>query len=270
MTIIDQGHVSKSISFFKKNFMKKYKLNEYTNLNKPCIFYGCYNEDDLDKIIKHKSLKVVVFGGTDTYYKKIIDSKRKLIILKNITNIFFISQSKFISDDLKNLNIKYIYLPIAPTVDLKSISVKKGKSIYVYTNPSNELNYGSNFYYRLMKDFKDINFILTCAKKSNNNKIKCYSKNELHKVYASCFLGLRLIQHDGISATIQEMGLLGIKTISNGNSPACINYTNYDSIVEIIKIERKKIGEVDNEISKKTYDFLNINDDWLDTKYYTN
>jgi hypothetical protein len=270
MTIINQGYVSKSLSFFKISFMKKYNLVEYTNINKPCVFYGCYNDNDLNKIINHQSLKVVVFGGTDTYYKKINFSKRMLMTIKNIPNTFFVSQSKFISDDLKHFNINYKFLQIAPTVNLKCIPTKKGPNIYVYTNPHNELTYGSNFYYRLIKEFKDINFILTCAKKSNNNKIKCYSKNELHKIYSSCFLGLRLIQHDGISATIQEMGLLGIKTINNGNSPACINYTNYDSIVRIIKDERKKIGEVDNEISKKTYDFLNINNDWLDTKYYTN
>ena len=266
MTIINQCYVSSSILFFKIYFMKKYKLYEYTNINKPCIFYGCYNNYDLNKIKNHKTLKVVIFGGTDTYHKKVDFSKKMLNEIKNIPNIFFISQSKFISDDLDNFNIKYTFLPIAPTIYLKCIPVLKGPNIYIYTNPDCESTYGSEIYYRLINDFKDINFILTCAK--SNKKIKYYSKYELYRIYQSCFLGLRLIKHDGISATIQEMGLLGIKTISNGNSPACINYTNYDSIVNIIKDEQKKIGTIDNETSKKTYDFLNINNDWLDTKYY--
>ena len=37
MTIINQGYVSKSLSFFKISFMKKYNLVEYTNVNKPCV-----------------------------------------------------------------------------------------------------------------------------------------------------------------------------------------------------------------------------------------
>ena len=270
MTLINQGYVSNSISFFKNNFMKQYNLTKYTNIYKPCIFYGCYNTTDVNKIRENRSLKIIVFGGSDTYYKKRAFSKKMLQIIKNIPNTFFISQSKFISEDLNDFKIKHKFLPIAPTVNLKSIPVKKGPNIYIYTSPQNEIMYGSNFYYRLISELKDINFILACAKKSKSNKkIKCYSKNELNKIYSSCFLGIRLTQHDGISATIQEMGLLGIKTINNGNSPSCVNYTNYDSIVRIIKEEQKKVGTIDVETSKKTYNFLNITDDWLNTEYYT-
>ena len=268
---ITQGYVSKTLVFFKKNFMKKYKLVEYVNIHKPCVFYGCYNKTDLETIKKNKSLKIIIFGGTDTYYKKYEKARNMLNKIKTIPNTFFISQSSFISSDLNAFNIIHSFVPIAPTVNLKCNPQVKGLNIYVYTNPLNEPVYGSNFYYRLMNEFKDINFILACAKKtSETKKIKCYAKDALIKVYSSCFLGLRLVQHDGISATMQEMGLLGIKTISNGISPACINYTNYDSIVNIINEERKKIGTLDNETSQKTYDYLNINDEWLNIKNYKN
>ena len=126
-----------------------------------------------------------------------------------------------------------------------------------------------NFYKKLIHKFKDIKFILTCARKSAQTPhIRSYSKSELHKIYSSCFIGIRLTKHDGISATVQEMGLLGIKTIHNGNSPSCINYTNYDSIIQKINEERKTIGTIDYETAKKTYDFLNINKDWLSIEYY--
>jgi hypothetical protein len=268
---ITQGYVSKTLVFFKKKFMKKYKLVEYVNIHKPCVFYGCYNKKDLETIKKNKSLKIVIFGGTDTYYKKYKKARNMLNKIKKIPNTFFISQSSFISSDLNAFNIIHNFVPIAPTVNLKCNPQVKGPNIYVYTNPSNERVYGSNFYYRLMNEFKDINFILACAKKTNETKkIKCYTKDALIKVYSSCFLGLRLVQHDGISATIQEMGLLGIKTINNGISPACINYTNYDSIVNIINEERKKIGILDNETSQKTYDYLNIDNEWLNINNYKN
>ena len=266
---IKQGYVSNTLIFFKKKFMTKYNLDEYVNIYKPCVFYGCYNNKDLIQIKQNKSLKIVIFGGTDTYYKKHNKVISILNEIKKISNIFFISQSSFISSDLNSFNIKFSFIPIAPTVTLKYNPQVKGPNIYVYTNPINELTYGSNFYYRLINDFKDINFILTCAKKINETKkIKYYDNNKLFNIYSSCFLGLRLVQHDGISATIQEMGLLGIKTISNGKSPACINYTNYNNLVKIINEERQKIGTFDYETSKKTYDYLNINNDWLNEKNY--
>ena len=69
MTLIDQCYVSTSLNFFKDHFKNKYNLREYYTVKKPCIFYGCYKCSDLQKIKNHRSLKVIIFGGSDTYYE---------------------------------------------------------------------------------------------------------------------------------------------------------------------------------------------------------
>ena len=45
--------------------MNLYNLTDEYNANKPTIFFGCYNMNDLSSINNHKSKKYIIFGGSD-------------------------------------------------------------------------------------------------------------------------------------------------------------------------------------------------------------
>ena len=87
---IKQGRISDILSHFSDNFFKTFNLQKYTTTSQPCIFFGCYNEQDLYTILKHKSIKIILWAGSDSYYKKRPFAIKALSILKQIKNTFHI------------------------------------------------------------------------------------------------------------------------------------------------------------------------------------
>ena len=81
-------------------------------------------------------------------------------------------------------------------------------------------------------------------------------------------MGLRLIDHDGLSNTVVEMGLMGRKTVHNGSVPACLRYRNIDDIFNHIEIERRKIGSVQTEVSEATKRYVTLPKGWLDRSFW--
>jgi hypothetical protein len=100
-------------------------------------------------------------------------------------------------------------------------------------------------------------------KKVNCQGILAFNSSQMPNVYSKCFLGLRLTKHDGISATVQELGMMGIKTIHNGSTPSCINYTNVKDIIEIIEREKENIGSIDDDVAQSTKQHLRICDELI-------
>ena len=265
--IVIQLCTAYNIKYFDSYAKRKYHLTSYYDKTKPVIFYGCYTNSDLRRIKNHTGHKVLIWGGSDIMNKSIISS------VFRIKNLKHIAQSSFIKKDLKRNHQKYIYLPFAPTVNYNFYSpVKKGSCIYVYTNACNQEFYGSKIYYKLIRQFPRINFIIATNVSSyyeakrrglNYKYLQTFNPCDMHRVYNKCFIGLRLTKHDGISATVQELGMLGIKTIHNGKTPNCINYNTYEDIVKIIKEEYENIGKIDEKVSCDTRDHLKICDDLL-------
>jgi hypothetical protein len=153
--------------------------------------------------------------------------------------------------------------------------VIKGKCIYIYTARYSKACYGYDLYMKIIEKYKDIEFIFAESTKHKHNldnpqNIKHYSQDELIKdIYPRCFLGLRLTSHDGLSATVQELGLMGIKCIHNGESPSSINYNNFDDICRIIENEQQLIGTIDYDIADKVQKYLTIDPIIFNMDYYT-
>ena len=83
--------------------------------------------------------------------------------------------------------------------------------------------------------------------------------DNMFNIYKKTFICLRLTKHDGIANGINEAGLMGIKTLHNGDSPAAINYESLEHIIKSIENEKKKIGTIDYELAKKTKKYLDYN-----------
>lgn len=263
---IQQCYVSSSIKFFEDKIFDRYGFkNKRTNKTKdfiidpekPLIVWGMYHLVDRAICEKHKSLVVVVWAGSDSLGETQADLMQWFVGKQNIVHI---SGSAWINKDLEAVGIKYKYLPIS-ICDHSELSVKPlGEKIYIYTSVLNPAFYGSEIYDRLINIFGKQNFIICHAKQ--------HTKEELYKLYEDCFIGLRLVEHDGLSETVAELGLMGRKVIYNGDTPNSLNYSSIDGVLSHIWAESEKKGKVQAEVAEKMKKYLNIGEDWLYTDYY--
>ena len=258
--------VSYGMRNFKQSFLKKYKLksireygiNTNTAYNNPCVYFGAYTMADINAIKNNQSdFKIVLFGGSDAM------RQRNLRRLKAIPNLKFAAISKYISEDLARLGIEHKLVPITP-VDHSTLNLELaplGKDVYVYTSPFNPNFYGARIYESLIKMMPDIKFHI-CTHKS-------FSRERLINIYKRCFMGLRLVEHDGLPNTVIELGLMGRRTAHNGGLPSGIPWRDTKDLINIIKMEQKKVGKLpDKNIRLMTQDHLNNSVDWLKREYW--
>ena len=241
--------------------MSKWNLDIYRDFKQPSIFFGVYYPFDYQLIISHKSLAVVVWGGSDSMAST--DTLKTL----NLPHIKHISGSKWITDDLKRAGIKPIYIPIS-CVDSDKTKLKAlplGKKIYIYTAGEgfNADFYGKQIYDKLIAEYGADMFYVVNA--------KSYTREQLYnEVMPNCFIGLRLVKHDGLSETISELGLMGRRVVYNGCEPNALNYNSYEDIKAHIDHEMKYIGETFQDVSDKMKKHLEVGNDWLNSDFYNN
>jgi hypothetical protein len=250
-------HISHGIQFFKKQILKTYpNLKLGWDPNKPCIFFGIYNQNDINAILNHKSQGLIIWGGSDSMRDTLLNFVKQL----DKSRFFSIAQSKWVSDDLKRFGILHKQLPWY-SLDKESFRpIKKGKKVYIYMPTNRKIFYGNEMYMSIKKHI-DYEVIV------GDGKIP-YEK--MTEIYAECFIGLRLVPHDGLGSTVQEMGLMGIKCVHNGNSPSALNYKTVDDIIVHIEKEAKTIDMKDEALAKKVDEYLNIRDDFFHVKSYWN
>ena len=69
MKDFNQVYISDCLSHFKEGFINKWGLKEYTNPNKPSIFFGLYSQQDINAFIKFMIyLFLLIAISTLSYY----------------------------------------------------------------------------------------------------------------------------------------------------------------------------------------------------------
>lgn len=66
---------------------------------------------------------------------------------------------------------------------------------------------------------------------------------------------------------MQELGLMGIKSIHNGDSPSCLNYVTFDDICKHIDNEIKTIGSQDIELANSVRQYLTLDPKFFKTSF---
>jgi len=277
MNIIKQMRVSDSIIFFKKGLLEKYKLLDYNSNTLPAFFYGIYTSVDLNALIAHKSIKVIIWSGTDINYKQNKNTSHFLLQINKLTNVYHISNSRFIDNDLNYFKLPYKSLPICGLKTDQFYPVKKNKCVYLYTSLIRPHVYNDKIYNEVIKRLPEYTFIIAINPKGLENykgpigpNIVSVEHDKMMDLYKQCFVGLRLTSHDGIAYTVLELGLAGIRCIHNGNQPNAIKWQGVDDIVTKIKEESRTIGSYGYDINKTMIDYLNLSDDWKNIDFYTN
>ena len=266
--IIKHAGVSSSLfETFGVSFMKKYRLkNLYATrrrgLGVPAVYFGCYKQEDVDRIRNNQSdFKIVVYGGTDATRKRILRQ------LRDIPNLYHVAISKYIADDLKAMKIDYKEVAITP-VDHSLLGIRPeplGRSVYIYNcSKAKAKQYGSELYEEVIRRVGvlngDIKFEI-CGHKT-------HSREELMEVYKRSFMGLRLIEHDGLPNTVIELGLMGRRTVHNGGLPSGIPYSNVEDVCNSVLREFERVGETDHEVARSTLEHLENSRAWLRKSYW--
>jgi len=236
-----QGYISQSLAGL--DFMGKYKLTPYLDSFQPLVIFGMYRPEDYDVYTNHKGPLTVVWQGMDA--KQVDAEKINLRVAKHY------SISHWIKESLHSFNIRNEYAPIHATVSDGLKNWKRGNYIYFYTSdesPESKEYYGEN----MIEEIKERTGLKVIRSTWNR-----FNKFELIENYKKCFINLRLTTFDGCPNTNLEMGMMGRRSVFNGNLPHSLKWSNVDDICNHVMIEYENRHVDNSDISKDLINFVN-------------
>ena len=246
---VKQIYVSDAVSIFKDKMIRKYDLVPVTSDSEPVVLYGMYGDADYRFCKNHKSKVIVIWCGDDAL--KI--NKERAAVLKGKIHY---AKSSQISHQLNKFNITHSILPITPTEPNIEPS-PRGENIYCYIGVHNQGCYKLYRWDLLQEVKKKVGQRMIIA------TFNTYNRQELMEVYRSCFVGLRLRDHDGLPNSVLELGMTGSRTICNSEIPGTIGWKSRKDILVAIKNEYERRHEDNTQISKAIKNYINIGDKWL-------
>lgn len=249
------------LQFFAKSVLRKYGLQWYHDIRKPAIFWGCYPASQR-KVVSHLGLSVIVWRGSDAARLKHNPSFIQWC-KDRPEKIKHIAISNFIAKDLDDAGLFYRELPLS-SMDMSTVFLSpRGPFLYAYVgNP--ESGNTSPYKKELCQEVsKKTHIPLILA------NVKSFKREQLIKnIYPQTFLGLRLIDHDGLSNSVCELGMAGRNVVYNGSTPNALPYRDTQDIIEIVKSEHALRNEDNSLIRQRMVEFLDVGNEWLNTNYY--
>ena len=256
------------LSQFQAAVTKRYGLKCPIKHDVPTVVFGLFHQHQVDAIARRKSLTVIVWIGSDTLYmrqKKHLQNKvyadySKILHAPHVKHVVI---SKDGIDDLSACGVPHIYLPVTCVDEEKFLPTPLGKKIYCYCPKQRPKLYGRAIIDEVKKRLPEFEFI-------ESDHCDKFSAEQMPEIYRECFLGLRPTIHDGEPTTVAELGLMGRKTVHNGESPAAIHWKGVNDIVASIQAGYQKSwgAKPDFALARHVKEFHDIGEDWLDTNFY--
>lgn len=240
---ITQGYVSKSIMDFP--FHQTYALDDYNSCDKPCVFFGMYRFEDLQLALHHDSGLVVFWTGQDA-----LDYKLPLPGL-NITahpKIY-----KKITESEHNCQL------VKPAAFLNKVQPQNlGTKIYAYCPDSAGDYHG----WPIIKQLQEAGYDIVIG--TGVFPQLEWRRGMADWYYNQCFIGLCLSEFAGGGGSIIEMGLRGMKVVTNVfDLPNCIPWNSLEGIKQAIEDERKLIGTTNGKLANQVWNDLDHQYKWL-------
>jgi hypothetical protein len=217
-----------------EDFLKSIDI-DFTNIDPemPCLFFGVYNQEDINTIKQHKGIKYIMFGGSDIDENISVNNvANTLQELHHLENIHFISISQDIEQRLDKFNIDSKLIKL----DLVDYSIfypvkQYGEYIYVYDglnkNESDDIIYGKEYYDEVCETLPQYDYIFSSD--------LGLAYNDMPSIYNKCFIALRLTRHDGNANTVQELEAMKIPVIHN-HSDYGLKWKSIDDIIKHIGV----------------------------------
>lgn len=192
---IQQAHISSILSHFKKDFLSYYGLKEYSDPDKPALFFGLYLPADKNLFLNHKGFKIVHFGSMRDYdqdFSKLSDatiiSDAQVSVNPACANF---SNVKVISIAIKDYS-GYNLTPL-------------GDKVYIYKGVNGDK---SKYYNNDLEDRLRDNGFQTIS--ASNVSIKHLKEH----IYPQTFAYVKSMITGG-NTTKRELGLMGRPTYHN-------------------------------------------------------
>lgn len=253
---IEQAFVG--LEFFVRPWMAKWGMKPYDNPLDPAVFYGLADKAHFEAIYKHIGLVVICWSGKDAQeMRKIAPFLKRMGWFRE--NQRHVAISPWISDDLKACGIPHWRAPSCATYPDRFDLAPRGEAVYMY-KPGHYRYGGSEsaeLFERLSSEFE----VITTASCSD------VPHEQMADVYRKCFCGVRVLDHDGLSNGVLEMGLMGRRVVYNGWAPNAIPYPNVAGAVEAVRHESRYRGGQQGT-RDATLEYIS-DESWLDADYYT-
>jgi hypothetical protein len=221
-------------------------MTGYVDSSKPLVIFGMYRPEDYKIFRDHPSEVIIVWQGMDA--RNLLSSSVEVIKSRPAKHYAI---SHWIKQSLDNYGIESELFPIHATIDNLECC-PRGDSIYFYSSDNLE---SSLYYYGEM-------YICEIAHITGLNVIRAtastYTRDELIEVYKKCFINLRLTTYDGCPNTNLEMGLMGRRSVFNGDLPHSIKWDNLYRMCDDITREYETRQNDNSEISADFKEFVNL------------
>jgi hypothetical protein len=233
-----QAHISQSLEGLEQGLIEKYGSLPWDSSSK-ILFFGMYREEDFNRLVYNDPINCkVIWFGSDALNLPTEWIER----VKEVTNI---AVSKQVQATLKEKGIDSIYRPINSVIPNNFPNVPNGDNLFWYYGNAPEF-YGLELVGEIEQRLS-----IPIVRVGYNE----LNKTELIETYKQCFLNLRLTPHDGCPNTNIEMGLMGRKSIYNGDLPCSIKWYSIDSICRAIETEYQNRKNDNTIISQKFINF---------------
>lgn len=263
-----------TIGTFRKQLYIKYRVPDYNWTDKnekdlPLFVFGYYLRDDHQHgnlLLNHRGFIVIVWSGSDSMD---LDKKVRAVnyFRENKDRIKHIAYSHWIIKDLEAVGLEVVKRAVFPTSFEWLDYVEKHQGNIYHYHPRDRSRYevyGTDIVNNLEKRNSLLRgrFVKTAW-----GHVKPKSR-ELFGLYAQCFVGIRLTEHDNMALSCVEMGVMGRPSIFNGNIPCAINYTDKTDATKLLVNMAKNPPPPSKELSDEMKEFVFDDLKWLDTNYY--
>ncbi len=252
---VRQGYIRKSMDKIFPMFMRRFNLRPASKGDQPMVVFGCYTEADFNLMVMHDAPIIMVWLGSDFA----LFGQRALW---NDMDIYHVAIGRWMEQDLQERGLRYKRVNLIGSSLVDSLQPEPlGNAVYTYLHEKRPEYYGASLVAELQKRLEgEIEFIIHLG------LIK--PQKQMPDVYRKCFAGLRLVEHDGGSEAVIEMGLMGRRTVHNGDTPASLRWKTVDDIVRILRSQRKLSGSVDAALSQQVRNHIQMTDEWLDLDWW--
>ena len=233
-------------------FHQTYELDDYNDNYKPTVFFGMYRYEDIVLLFAHHSSIIILWTGQDAlqfkHWGSIADTRQ----ITNVTAHPKVHQ--LITSNGCNCKL------IKPAAFLNTVNPQKlGKKIYAYCPASAPEYHGAEIIHKLRKAGYDI--IVGDGTHAQEN----WRGMLADSYYNQAFIGLCLSEFAGGGGSIIEMGLRGMRVVTNVfDLPNCIPWASVEDIMTAIELETKLIGETNTDLAIEVWNDLDHAHKWLE------
>lgn len=247
---ITQGYVSKSVMDF--HFHQIYALDDYKDNDSPCIFFGVYRYEDSRLAFDHHAKRLLFWTGQDAL--DFCDWGSVNDLDWAISNVTAHPKVHKLIKEVSECEL------VKPATFLNTQQPQTlGKKIYAYC-PSSAPDYHGK---KIIDELRCGGYEIVIGDGQFTQTEWRSFAAEMH--YKDCYIGLCLSEFAGGGTSIIEMGLRGMKVVTNVfNLPNCIPWNSIHDVVQAIESESQFIGHSNAGLAKYVWDDLDHEYKWLE------